>query len=431
MSLLPIDTETAAEVLQKNKQVLLEKLQPLLDTFPEAVKDNFLQVFKKQGVDEGGLQEFSVVYTDRSLNHMSKKFQQVMNDLSTSLKSVYHAEAVAIVPGGGTYAMEAVARQLATDQTVLILRNGWFSYRWTQIIEKGKISEDVTVLTAFTPEEKSENPQPFSPVSIDKAVATIKEKKPAVVFAPHVETASGMILPDDYIKQLSDAVHGVGGLLVIDCIASGCVWLDMQKLGIDVLISAPQKGWSSTPCAGLVMLSDNAIKQVESTESTSFSLDLKQWLTIMRAYENGSHAYHATMPTDSLVELRDTIKEAEAYGLAKLQEEQWELGKKIRALMEKNGFTSVAAEGYQAPGVVVSYTDRDDIHKGAAFIAQGMQTAAGVPLKCGEPNSFKSFRIGLFGIDKLKDVDGTVASFEKALTAVLATAQDKDELKPA
>lgn len=418
-----------SETLQKNKQALLNRIQPLLENMPEMVKDHFNQLSElslakfllKEHVDAYGLQEFSVVYTDRSLNHMSKKFQQVMTDLSASLKSVYHADAVAIVPGGGTYAMEAVARQLGTDCNVLILRNGWFSYRWTQIIEKGKITDNATVLTAFTPDEKNTMPQPFSPVAIEKAVAAIQDKKPAVVFAPHVETASGMLLPDDYIRKLAKAVHEVGGLLVIDCIASGCVWLDMQALGIDVLISAPQKGWSSTPCAGLVMLSQAAIDKIEASESTSFALDLKQWLTIMRAYENGGHAYHATMPTDSLVELRDTIKESEDYGLDKLQAAQWELGKRIRTLMQKNGFTSVAAEGFQAPSVVVSYTDREDIHKGTAFIDQGMQIAAGVPLKCGESEHFKTFRIGLFGIDKLSDIDDTVARFEKVLTQVLTT----------
>ncbi|MFP6813068.1 MAG: aminotransferase class V-fold PLP-dependent enzyme, partial [Moraxella sp.] len=275
----------------------------------------------RQDIDPDGLLEYSVVYTDRSLNHMSKKFQTVMNDLSTSLKNVYNADAVAIVPGTGTYGMEAVARQLATDQTVLIIRNGFFSFRWTQILEKGRITDDVTVLTAHIGDNSDSigQQQQFEPVAIEAAVAEIQSKKPAVVFAPHVETAAGLMLPDDYIKQLADAVHSVGGLLVIDCIASGCVWLDMKALGIDVLISAPQKGWSSTPCAGLVMMNETAVAKVEATESTSFGLDLKQWLTIMRAYENGGHAYHATMPTDGLTKFRDTVKEAEAIGLDKLK----------------------------------------------------------------------------------------------------------------
>jgi len=373
----------------------------------------------RQDIDPNGLLEYSVVYTDRALNHMSKAFQQVMNDLSSDLKSVYNADAVVIVPGSGTYGMEAVARQLANDEDCLIIRNGWFSYRWTQILEKGKIAKSSTVLTANRA-DNSESPKPFAPVDIDVAVAKIKEEKPAVVFAPHVETSSGIILSDDYIKALSEAVHSVGGLLVIDCIASGCVWLDMKALGIDVLISAPQKGWSSTPGAGLVMLSDAAVKKVDSTESDSFSIDLKQWLNIMRAYENGGHAYHATMPTDSLRQFRDAVNEAKAIGFDKLCEAQWTLGKRIREVLEAKGVESVAAEGFKAPGVIVSYTDRDDMHKGSAFAEIGVQIAAGVPLKVGEPDNFKTFRLGLFGLDKLTDIDGTIERFQTALDKVLS-----------
>ncbi|WP_010196048.1 aminotransferase class V-fold PLP-dependent enzyme [Psychrobacter sp. PAMC 21119] len=373
----------------------------------------------RQDIDPNGLLEYSVVYTDRALNHMSKVFQQVMNDLSSELKSVYNADAVAIVPGSGTYGMEAVARQLAKDEDCLIIRNGWFSYRWTQILEKGNIAKSSTVLTADRT-ENTDAPKPFAPVDIDVAVAKIKEQKPAIVFAPHVETSAGIILPDDYIKALGEAVHSVGGLLVIDCIASGCVWLDMKALGIDVLISAPQKGWSSTPCAGLVMLSDAAVKKVDDTESDSFSLDLKQWLNIMRAYENGGHAYHATMPTDGLRQFRDTINEAKEVGFAKLSDAQWELGNRVRKVMEDKGVESVAAEGFKAPGVVVAYTERDDMHKGSAFAEAGLQIAAGVPLKVGEPENFKTFRLGLFGLDKLTDIDGAVTRFETALDKVLA-----------
>jgi aspartate aminotransferase-like enzyme len=373
----------------------------------------------RQDIDPNGLLEYSVVYTDRALNHMSKVFQQVMNDLSSELKSVYNADAVAIVPGSGTYGMEAVARQLAKDEDCLIIRNGWFSYRWTQILEKGNIAKSSTVLTADRT-ENTDAPKPFAPVDIDVAVAKIKEQKPAIVFAPHVETSAGIILPDDYIKALGEAVHSVGGLLVIDCIASGCVWLDMKELGIDVLISAPQKGWSSTPCAGLVMLSDAAVKKVDDTESDSFSLDLKQWLNIMRAYENGGHAYHATMPTDGLRQFRDTINEAKEVGFAKLSDAQWELGNRVRKVMEDKGVESVAAEGFKAPGVVVAYTERDDMHKGSAFAEAGLQIAAGVPLKVGEPENFKTFRLGLFGLDKLTDIDGAVTRFETALDKVLA-----------
>ncbi|WP_289048687.1 aminotransferase class V-fold PLP-dependent enzyme [uncultured Psychrobacter sp.] len=372
----------------------------------------------RQDIDPNGLLEYSVVYTDRALNHMSKVFQQVMNDLSSNLKSVYNADAVAIVPGSGTYGMEAVARQLANNEDCLIIRNGWFSYRWTQILDKGKIAKSSTVLTANR--EEGDSPKPFAPVAIDEAVAKIKDTKPAIVFAPHVETSSGIILSEDYIKALAEAVHSVGGLLVIDCIASGCVWLDMKDLGIDVLISAPQKGWSSTPGAGLVMLSDAAVQKVESTESDSFSLDLKQWLNIMRAYENGGHAYHATMPTDSLRQFRDAVHEAKEVGFDKLCEAQWELGKRIRKVLADKGIESVAAEGFEAPGVVVAYTDCDDMHKGSAFAEAGMQIAAGVPLQVGEPDNFKTFRLGLFGLDKLTDVDGAVQRFEKALDEVLA-----------
>ncbi|WP_298980258.1 aminotransferase class V-fold PLP-dependent enzyme [uncultured Psychrobacter sp.] len=372
----------------------------------------------RQDIDPNGLLEYSVVYTDRALNHMSEVFQQVMNDLSSDLKSVYNADAVAIVPGSGTYGMEAVANQLAKDQDCLIIRNGMFSYRWTQILEKGNLAKSSTVLNAQR--EDSDAPKPFSPVDIDEAVAKIKETKPAMVFAPHVETSAGMILPNDYIKALSEATHSVGGLLVIDCIASGCVWLDMKALGIDVLISAPQKGWSSTPCAGLVMMSDAAVQRVENTESNSFSLDLKKWLEIMRAYENGGHAYHATMPTDSLRQFRDTITESKKIGFDKLCDAQWQLGDRVREVLQAKGIESVAAEGFKAPGVVVCYTDRDDMHKGAAFAAAGVQIAAGVPLKVGEPDSFKTFRLGLFGLDKLTDIDGAVQRFESALEQVLA-----------
>ena len=373
----------------------------------------------RQDIDPNGLLEYSVVYTDRALNHMSKAFQEVMNDLLSNLKTVYNAEAAVIIPGSGTYGMEAVARQLTIDEDCLIIRNGWFSYRWTQILEKGKFAKSSTVLTAERTED-TEAPKPFAPVDIETAVAKIKADKSAVVYAPHVETSSGIILSEDYIKALSAAVHSVGGLLVIDCIASGCVWLDMKKLGIDVLISAPQKGWSSTPCAGLVMLSDAAIKKVETTESNCFSLDLKQWLTIMRAYENGGHAYHATMPTDSLRQFRDTILEAKEIGFDKLCDAQWELGNRVRKVLADKGIESVAAKGFEAPGVVVSYTDRDDIHKGSAFAEAGLQIAAGVPLKVGEFDNFKTFRLGLFGLDKLTDIDGAVERFEKALDEVLA-----------
>lgn len=368
-------------------------------------------------VDPDGLLEYSVVYTDRSLNHMSKAFQQVMNDLNVTLQDVYNAKATVIVPGGGTYAMEAVARQLATDKDCLIIRNGWFSYRWTQILDMGNIAKSSTVLKAT--QQSTDTTAPFAPVPIEEAVANIKESKPHVVCMPHVETSAGMILPDDYIKAIADAVHSVGGILVLDCIASGCIWVDVAALGVDVLVSAPQKGWSSVPCAGVVMLSENALELVEHSTSSSFSADLKKWHHIMQAYVNGGHAYHATMPTDGLRQFRDVMFEAKEFGFDKLKAAQWQLGNDVRALLEAKGFSSVAAEGFKAPGVVVSYTDNEEIHKGKAFVAQGMQIAAGVPLACDEPDSFKTFRIGLFGIDKLIDVPAAVKRFEDVLNNIV------------
>lgn len=366
-------------------------------------------------IDEHGLLEYSVVYTDRALNHMSQKFQTALREISATLKKVYQAKHVAVVPGSGTSGMEAVARQLARDEKCLIVRNGFFSFRWTQILEKGRIAADTKVLTA----RQSDAPQaPFAPAPIEEVAAAIAEYRPAVVFAPHVETASGIMLPDDYIQALAEAVHAVGGLLVIDCIASGCIWLDMQKLGIDVLISAPQKGWSGSPCCGLVMLNDAAYQKVLATESDSFALDLKKWLQIMEAFENGGHAYHATMPTDALLALRDVMQEAETIGFAQLKAAQTELGQKMRALLAEQGFPSVAAAGFEAPGVVVSYTTNPDIQSGKAFVAEGMQIASGVPLQCGERSDFSTFRLGLFGLDKLQNIERTVQAFADTLAKV-------------
>jgi aspartate aminotransferase-like enzyme len=368
-------------------------------------------------VDPDGLMEFSVVFTDRSLNHMSQSFQQVMRDISETLKLVYNADAIAVVPGGGTYAMEAVARQIATGKNALIIRNGWFSFRWSQIFDAGHIPASTTVMKA---RRSSDNRQePFSPAPIEEIVATIRSEKPDVVFAPHVETSSGMILPDDYMKAVADAVHGVGGLFVLDCIASGTVWVDMKALGIDVLISAPQKGWSASPAAGLVMMNDAAKKIVDETTSTSFACDLKKWSQIMAAYENGGHAYHATMPTDALKKFRDVMLETKAYGFDKVRDEQLELGRRVREMLADRGIKSVAAKGFEAPGVVVSYTDDDNISMGKAFAAEGMQIAAGVPLQCDEPADFQSFRLGLFGLDKLNNVDQTISNLQKVLDKVL------------
>ncbi len=367
-------------------------------------------------VDPDGLLEYSVVYTDRAVNHMSQSFQQVMNDISSALKTVYNAASVAVVPGSGTYGMEAVARQFATDQHVMVIRNGWFSYRWTQIFEAGGIPSSETVLMARRATEGSQ--EPFAPCPIDEVVATVAEEKPAVVFAPHVETSAGMMLPDDYISAVAEAVHAVGGLFVLDCIASGTVWVDMQATGVDVLISAPQKGWSGSPCSGLVMMSERARAAIENTTSSSFAVDLKKWLQIMETYEGGGHAYHATMPTDALTAFRDVIVETQAMGFSEIKQQQVALGAGIRSALEEHGFTSVAAEGFQAPGVVVSYTDDPGIKSGAKFAAQGMQIAGGVPLQVGEGDDFSTFRIGLFGIDKLQNVDRTVASFRSVLEAL-------------
>ncbi len=368
-------------------------------------------------VDPDGLLEYSVVYTDRALNHMSKKFSGVMKDISATLKEVYGAAAAVVVPGSGSFGMEAVARQFAGGKDVLIVRNGWFSYRWTQIFDMAGVTSSSTVLKArmVAPAPKS----PFAPAPLDEIVATIRSTKPAVVFAPHVETSAGMILPDDHLVAIAAAVHEYGGLFVLDCVASGAMWVDMRATGVDVLISAPQKGWSSTPCAGLVMLSEHAKALMATTTSSSFSLDLKKWAAMMEAHEQGAMAYHATYPTDGLVALRDVMNETRAMGFAQAKAAQIELGRRVRTLMESKGIPSVAAPGFQAPCVVVSYTDHADWQNTKAFAAQGLQVAAGVPLACDEPADYRSFRLGLFGLDKLQNIDRTVATFEQALNAVL------------
>ncbi len=368
-------------------------------------------------VDPDGLLEYSVVYTDRALNHMSQSFQGVMNDISRTLRQVYNAHSVAVVPGSGTYGMEAVARQFATDKNVLVIRNGWFSYRWTQIFEAGNIPANETVLMARQLTDETEGQ--FTPPPIDEVVAAIAEQKPAVVFAPHVETSAGMILPDAYIKAVADAVHSVGGIFVLDCIASGTIWVDMEATGVDVLCSAPQKGWSGPPCAGLVMMSEKATELLESTKSTSFSCDLGKWRSIMAAYENGGHAYHATMPTDALTQFRNVMAETEAYGFSEVKADQAELGRRVRETLANRGVVSVAADGFGAPGVVVSFTADPDVKNGSKFAAAGMQIAGGVPLQVGERDDYSTFRLGLFGLDKLQNIDRSVASLEEALDSVL------------
>lgn len=370
-------------------------------------------------IDPDGLLEFSVVYTDRSLNHMSTRFQGVMKDISSILKEVYHAKSAVLVPGSGTFGMEAVARQFATGKKALVIRNGWFSYRWTQIFDMGHIPAESTVLKA---RRVGDGPQaPWVPCPVGEVVATIRAKKPDVVFAPHVETAAGMILPDDYLRQVADAVHEVGGLMVLDCIASGAMWVNMEATGVDVLVSAPQKGWSSSPCCAMVMLSARARAAIEGTTSTSFACDLKKWLQIMEAYEGGGHAYHATMPTDALTRLREVMQETRAYGFEKVRGEQIELGRKVRELFESRGIQSVAADGFKAPGVVVSYTTDAGIQNSKKFLALGLQTAAGVPLQCDEPADFMTFRVGLFGLEKLHNVDRSVAQLAGALNQIATT----------
>ncbi|MBK6591984.1 MAG: alanine--glyoxylate aminotransferase family protein [Burkholderiales bacterium] len=368
-------------------------------------------------IDPDGLLEFSVVYTDRALNHMSQRFQGVMKDISSILKEVYNARSAILVPGSGTFGMEAVARQFATDKKTLVIRNGWFSYRWTQIFDMGRIPSASTVLKARRLGEGKQ--APWIPCPVDEVVAAITRDKPDVVFAPHVETAAGMILPDDYLRAVSDAVHTVGGLMVLDCIASGAMWVDMQATGVDVLVSAPQKGWSGSPCCAMVMLSERARTAIDGTTSTSFACDLKKWLQIMEAYEGGGHMYHATMPTDALTRLREVMQETRNYGFEKVRAEQIELGTKVRALFESKGIVSVAADGFKAPGVVVSYTEDPGLQSSKKFLAQGLQTAAGVPLQCDEPSDFSSFRVGLFGLEKLHNVDRTVAQLESALEHIL------------
>ena len=368
-------------------------------------------------VDEDGLLEYSVVYTDRALNHMSQSFQGVMRDISRILKSVYRAKSAIVVPGSGTFGMEAVARQFGTGKKALVIRNGWFSYRWTQIFDMGGIPAESTVLKArrVSPAKQAA----FAPAPIAEVVAAIHAGRPDVVFAPHVETSAGMILPDDYLRAVADAVHAVGGLFVLDCIASGTIWVDMAATGVDVLVSAPQKGWSGSPCCALVMLSDRARERIESTQSTSYACDLRKWLQIMESYEGGGHAYHATLPTDALTTLRDVMRETEAYGFEAVRAEQQLLGERVRAVLVRRGFRSVAAVGFQAPGVVVSYTEDAAMQSGKAMMAQGLQIAAGVPLQCDEGADFQTFRIGLFGLDKLHHIDRTVANLEHALDAVV------------
>jgi len=364
-------------------------------------------------IDPDGLLEYSVVFTDRSLNHMSQTFQGIMRDIHATLCEVYHAERAVVVPGGGTYAMEAVARQFATGEKVMVIRNGFFSYRWTQIFEMGAIPSQEIVMKARRVGDGGVH-APFAPAPIDEVVAAIRAEKPAVVFAPHVETASGMILPDDYIRAVADAVHEVGGLFVLDCIASGCIWVDMVATGVDILLSAPQKGWSAPPSSGLVMMNAAALERCRGRQSTSFAIDLAKWNTIMEAYLNGGHAYHATMPTDALRTFHKAMMETRQIGFETLRAAQWEQGNAVRAMLAERGVKSVAADGFAAPGVVVAFTDDPQMQTGKPFAALGLQVAGGVPLMVDEGPNYRSFRIGLFGLDKLKDVPASLKRLETA-----------------
>jgi aspartate aminotransferase-like enzyme len=371
----------------------------------------------RSDIDPDGLLEYSVVFTDRSLNHMSQAFQGVMRDIHATLCEVYNAERAVVVPGGGTYAMEAVARQFATGAKAMVIRNGFFSYRWSQIFEAGSIPAEEIVLKARRTGNGGAD-APFAPPPLDEVVARIETDRPAMLFAPHVETASGIILPDDYLRGLADAVHSVGGLFVLDCIASGCAWVDMEATGVDVLISAPQKGWSAPPSSGLVMMRETALERCRETKSTSFAADLGKWNTIMEAYLGGGHAYHATMPTDALRVFRDAMMETKQIGFDTLRAAQWQQGDAVRKMLAERGVKSVAAEGFGAPGVVVSYTDDPELQNGKKFASLGLQIAAGVPLMVDEGPDYKSFRLGLFGLDKLKDVPASLARLEAAFDQV-------------
>ena len=369
-------------------------------------------------IDPDGLLEFSVVYTDRALNHMSQRFAGVMKDILSTLKDVYHAHTAVLVPGSGTFGMEAVARQFANKEKVLIVRNGWFSYRWSQIFDAGGLGGGAVVCKARRQGEGAQ--APWAPCPASEVAQAIRAEKPKVVFAPHVETASGILLPDDYLRTVADAAHAVGALFVLDCVASGAMWVDMQATGVDVLISAPQKGWSGSPCCAMVMLSERARIAIEDTQSSSFSCDLKKWMQIAEGYEKGAHAYHTTMPTDALVRLRDVMLETREYGFEKVRQEQMALGGKVRALLESRGFPSVAADGFKAPGVVVSFTTDPGIQSGKKFVEVGLQAASGVPLQCDEGPDFKTFRLGLFGLEKWHNVDRTVGQLATALDAIAA-----------
>jgi len=379
----------------------------------------------------GGLLEYSVVYTDRALNHMSEPFMGVMKDLHESLTAAYKADAAVLVPGSGTYAMEGAARAFASDGPAVVVRNGYFSYRWSQILATmGKPESEVHVLRARPPAEKVCGCEPhcgnwskleerpcFAPPPIEEVVAKILETRPRFVAAPHVETSAGIVLPEAYLKEMARASREVGAVFCVDGVASGTAWLDMRDIGIDCYVTAPQKGWSGPAAVGVAMLSERAEARLAETKPTSFVVDLAKWRDVYKAYLGGGHMYHATMPTDAIRLFRDVVHETERFGLDAAEAACWELGAKIRAVLADRGFRSVAAEGFHAPGVAVVHAPSADF--AARFKAHAsLQIAAGVPLMVGEPDDYQSFRIGLFGLDKLMNVDLTVHNFATALDAV-------------
>ena len=367
---------------------------------------------------------------------MSDPFQTVMRDLNTCLQTTYQADKVAIIPGSGTFGMEAVMRQFAREEHVLVIRNGWFSFRWTEIADMGGIVNGISIPKSHTvlkarPVERADQdtqdtcPHPqyaqYAPYPIDDVIERVHAERPAVLFAPHVETSTGMMLSDDYIRKAAAAMHEVGGLFVLDCIASGTVWADMKDLGVDVVISAPQKGWTGPACAALVMMSERAVAKMERTDEDSFSLSLKRWSSIMDLYERRGFGYHTTMPTDALRDFHEVTVETMRYGMAELKAAQLELGATARELLDSRGLTSVAAPGSEAPGVLVYYSPRgvDNPLMMTRFKNHGLQIAMGVPWRIDEPHGTRTFRLGLFGLDKMKNIPGTVGKLEKALDAVL------------
>jgi len=376
--------------------------------------------------DFGEYSEYSVIFTNRALNLMSDPFQRVMRDLNNLLKETYNAEKVAIIPGSGTFGMEAVARQFVTGKHAMVIRNGWFSYRWTEIFDMGgenTIPSSHTVLKAQPqPAADGSDHVQYAPYPIDDLVEKVREERPAAIFAPHVETSTGMMLSDEYIRAAADAVHEVGGLFVLDCIASGTVWADMKDLGVDVVISAPQKGWTGPCCAALVMMSEAAVEKLQTTSETSFSMSLKRWSAIMDTYEAGGFGYHTTMPTDGLRDFHEISVETLKFGLPELKEGQLNLGWKARKAMDVRGLTSVAAPGSQAPGVLVFYSPAgvENPVMMNRFKDHGLQIAMGVPWRIDEPEGLKTFRMGLFGLDKVGKPQETVDVMTKALDQVLA-----------